>query len=94
MANLITFSAPFLKYALPPEKNHPRISFREKKTIIDNKYDLYSRIFADGSYMIEGFDFTVSYAPVSGIRYLCILIAITSAEGLIIFVLNNFNALK
>ena len=41
--------------------------------------------------MIEGFDFTVSYAPVAGIWSLCIIISIVSAEGLIIFVLDISN---
>ena len=37
--------------------------------------------------IIEGVEFTVSYAPVVGIRSHWIIIAIASAEGLIIFVL-------
>ena len=41
--------------------------------------------------MIEWVDFTVSYAPVSGIRSLCIIIKIKSAEVLIIFVLDISN---
>ena len=44
--------------------------------------------------MIEGVDFTVSYSPVSVIRSLNIIIAIASAEVLIIFVLDISNALK
>ena len=44
--------------------------------------------------MIEGVDFTVSYAPVSGIRSLCIIIEIVSAEGLYIFVLDISNAFQ
>ena len=30
-------------FTTPPKKLHPRISFRVKKTDIDNKYDLSSR---------------------------------------------------
>ena len=44
--------------------------------------------------MIEGFDFTVSYAHVAGIRYLLIIVTITSAECLIIFVLDVSNAFQ
>ena len=43
--------------------------------------------------MLERVGFTVSYAPVAGIRSLRIIIAIESTEGLILFVLdisNNF----
>ena len=43
---------------------------------------------------IEGVYFNVSYAPVSGIFLCSIIITITSAEGLIIFVLDISNALK
>ena len=41
--------------------------------------------------MLEGVDFTVSYKPVAGICSLCIITVITSAEGLIIFVLDIQN---
>ena len=44
--------------------------------------------------MIEGVDFTVSYAPVAGIHYLCIFISIASSEGLNIFVLEIFNTFQ
>ena len=42
--------------------------------------------------MLEGFDSTVSYVPVSGMLYIHIIIAIASAEGLIILVLDIYNA--
>ena len=38
--------------------------------------------------MIKGVEFTVSYAPVADIRSLRIIIAIDSAEGLNLFVLD------
>ena len=69
----------------------PRISFRVKTTDTDNQYDLYSRTCADVSSMIEIFDLTVLYAPVAGIRSLCIINTIVSAEGLIMFVLDIYN---
>ena len=75
------------------KKSYPRISFRVKTTDIDNQYDLYSITCEDWSFMLEGVGLSVSYAPVSGIRYVHIIIAITSAEDLIFFVLeisNNF----
>ena len=49
---------------------HPRIYFRVNTTDIENQYDLYSRTCADGSSMLEGVGFAVSYTPVSGIRYI------------------------
>ena len=96
MATSTTFSAQFLRALLPLDTKilRPRISFRVKTTDIDNQYDLYSRAYADGSSMLEGADFTVSYEPVSGIRSLSIIIAISSAEGFVLFVLDISNAFQ
>ena len=60
-----TFSAPFLRSLLTLYTKiiHPSISFRAKTNDIDNQYEIYSRTCVDGSSMIEGVDFTVSYAP-------------------------------
>ena len=60
------------------------IYFRGGKTDIDNQYDQYSITCSDGSSIIEGVDFTVSYAPLSGNISLHIIIEIASIEGLII----------
>ena len=96
MATSTTFSAPFLRSLLPPNKKilRPRISFRAKTTEIDKQYELYSRTCADGSSMIEGVDFTVSYAPVVDLHSLRIIILIDSTEVLFIFVLGISNAFQ
>ena len=96
METSTTFSAPFLSSSLPPDTKilRPIISFMVKTTDIDNQYDIYSRIFADGSSMLEGVYFAVSYAPVACIISLSIIIPIASAEDLIIFVLNISNAFQ
>ena len=90
MAASTTFSAPFLRSLLPPDTNilRPIISFEVKTTCIDKKYEPYSRTCAYGSSLCEGVDLTVSYAPVDVILSFCIILAITSEEGLIIFVLD------
>ena len=44
--------------------------------------------------MLEGFDLTVSYTPVSGIVSLCTIVTISYVEGLIIFILEVSNALQ
>ena len=64
-----------------------------KPTDIENEYDLYSRTCEDGSYMLEGVDFTVAYAPVAGIPSLCIITSIVSEEGLTLFLFIISNAL-
>ena len=49
METSTTFSAPFLRSLLTTDTKilRPRISFRVKKTDIDNQYDIYSRTCAD-----------------------------------------------
>ena len=91
-----TFSAPFLRSSLRLDTKilFPRISFRVNKTDIENQYDLYSITCAYGSSMLEGVYFTISYAPVAGIIFLCIIIAVASTEGLIIFVLDISNVFQ
>ena len=90
MEKSTTFSAPFMCSLLPSEtkKLRLRISFRVKTTYIDNKYDLFPRTCSDESYIIEGVGITVSYAQVTVIRSLYVIIDIDSAEGLIIFILD------
>ena len=44
--------------------------------------------------MLEGVDFTVLYAPVTGIKYLRIIITIESEEGMIIFILDISDELR
>ena len=61
---------------------------------IDNQYDLYSRRCADGSSMLEIVDFTISYASVAIIKSLRIIILIASAELLIMFILDIYNAFQ
>ena len=72
MATSTYFSAAFLCSLLPPDTKIliSRIYFRVKTTDIDNQYDLYSRTCEDGSSMLDGVDFTESYAPVADIRSL------------------------
>ena len=73
---------------------HNQNFLRLKTTYIDNQYGVYSRACTDGSYMLEGDDFTVSYATVSGICSLRIFISIESVEGLITFVLDISNVFQ
>ena len=96
MATSTTFSAPFVRSLLPPNAKilRPIISFRLETTDIDNQYHLYSRTCADGSSVLEGVDYAVSYALLDVVYSLCIIISIASAEGLIIFFLDISNSIK
>ena len=44
--------------------------------------------------MIEGDEFTVSYTHVASIKYIRIIISITYAEGMIVFILDISNIFK
>ena len=80
MTRFTTFSASYLRSLLTQEKiPPPRISFRVKTTDIYNKYYLYSITCSDRSSVLEVVDFTFSYAPVAGIKSICIIISIESA---------------
>ena len=96
MEKYTTVSAQFLSSSLPLDKEILRkgISFRVKTTYIENKYELYSITCEDGSSMMKRVDSTVSYTPDAGIIYLHIIINIESAEGLIFFFLNIYNAFQ
>ena len=43
MEKFTTFSSPFLRSSLPPDRKIicPRISFRVKKIVVENQYNLY-----------------------------------------------------
>ena len=72
----------------------PIIYFRIKTNYIYNQYDIHSRTCTNGSSIFDVVDFTISYAPVAVILSLCIIIAIASAEGLVIFVLEISKAFQ
>ena len=90
------FSTPFEHSSLPTGTKIPclRISFRVNITYIENKYGLYSRTFTYGSYMLEGVELNVSYTYVARIKPLKIIIAISSTEGLTIFILDIYKAFQ
>ena len=91
-----TFSVPSLRSLRPQDTKILllRIYFRVKTTYIENQYELYSITCADGPSMIEGVDFTVSYAPLSGIFFPHIIIIVSYSESLIIFALDISNAFQ
>ena len=90
MVKSTTFSTPFLHSSLPQDTQilFQIIYFGVKTTDIGNQNYLYYRKDADGSSMLEGVDSTVSYAPVSGILSLHIIIFIASTEGLFMEIYN------
>ena len=96
MPTSTTFSAPSLRSFLPPYTKIliPRIYFRVKTTHIDNQYHIYSITCAYESSMRGLVYFTVYYSPADGIRSICIIIAISYVEVLIIFVLDISNAFQ
>jgi hypothetical protein len=90
-----TFSCPFLRSTLPTSTKvlDPRLSFQVKLTEVDHIYDLKARLCADGSAMLEGVDFLLSYAPTADITAIRVLIALTSAnKHMVLYTIDITNA--
>eukprot|EP00957_Ditylum_brightwellii_P060876 4621224-Ditylum_brightwellii.AAC.1 len=90
------WSAPFLRTDLPKDATilPPKLAFKAKLTGEDNKYELYTRMCANGSIQIAGFNFDSSYTPVSYIDNIKLILGIGSAENMSIFVIYFSNAFQ
>lgn len=71
-----------------------RVSFRVKHTDVANIYELYSRTCANGSRMVEGVDFSISYAPCASVQSIYLQMAIAADLNLTTLVLDISNAFQ
>ena len=96
MERYTNFFAPIKCSSLSPDTKIlcPMISFIVKTTWSDNQYSLTSRTCTDGSYILEGVEFKVSYAPVSSMKYLQTIISISSTDGMIFLILDISNVFQ
>eukprot|EP00957_Ditylum_brightwellii_P177598 13527660-Ditylum_brightwellii.AAC.1 len=87
------WSAPLLRKDLPQDAIilPPKLAFKVKLTGEENKYELYTRTCANGSQQIEGYDFDTSYAPVSQVDNIKLILGISAAENMSVFVLDFSN---
>ena len=91
-----SLSIPFLRTQLPPNtKIFPlQLAFQVKITDIDNYYKLKSRLCLNGSSMIEGIDFDISFAPVADSSSIRILCSLATLEQMYLIVLDISNAFQ
>ena len=72
----------------------PRITCEVKITDSDNYYEIKCRLFADGSRMIFGIDYEVSYSPIIEGDTLLLMIELATSRRLIFYFLDISNAFK
>ena len=79
-----SLSRPFFRIKLPPNTLilNPRVTFEVKITDISTFYELKCRFCANGSRMVECLDYELAFAPVVDGPHLYFMIAISTAEGI------------
>ena len=89
-------SLPFPTSLLSPDTKilRPRLSCEVKITDSEHYYETKIRLCADGSSMIVGIDFDLSYAPVIEGDALLLMIAMAAARKLTLYFLDISNAFQ
>ena len=96
MHNSGTLSCPFLRIKIPDGKNvlPTRLSFEVKLTDVLDFYEIKVRMCTNGSKMIQGQDFTVSYAPTVVADSFRLSIALAASDNMIIVFIDASNAFQ
>jgi hypothetical protein len=91
-----TWSAPVLRSHLPPDDVilPPRSLYAVKPSEVANVYDLQVRTCANGSKMIEGVHYDQSFAPVSSIDSIRMMITLGAAQRKTTYTLDISNAFQ
>ena len=91
-----TLSLPFPESQLPSGTTvlRPRLSCEVRITDTDNYYELKIRLCADGSRMVVGIDYDLSYAPVIDGDSLLLMISVATSKGMIFYFLDISNAFQ
>jgi hypothetical protein len=91
-----TWSAPVLRSLLPPDAIilPPRSVYAVKPSEVANIYDLQVRTCANGSKMIEGVHYEQSFAPISSIDSIRMMIALGAAQRKTAYTLDISNVFK
>ena len=91
-----TLSLPFPESDLPPDITvlRPRLSCEVRITDTDHYYELEIRLCADGSRMVVGIDYDLSYAPVIDGDSLLLMIALATSKGWTFYFLDISNAFQ
>ena len=96
MHKTCTLSIPFFLPQLPEGTTilRPRLTCEVKITDSEDYYELKYRMCADGSRMVEGLDYDISYAPVIYGDSLLLMIALAASKKLTFYFLDISNAFQ
>ena len=91
-----TLSITFPLEPVPKGNNilRPRVTCEVRITDIDNYYELKCRLCADGSRMVMGIDYDLSYAPVIDGDILLLMIAVATSKSMKFYFLDISNAFQ
>ena len=91
-----TLSIPFSIGKVPEENNilRPRVTCEVRITDTDNYYELKCRLCADGSRMVMGIDYDLSYAPVIDGDILLLMIAVATSKSMQFYFMDISNAFQ
>ena len=91
-----SLSLPFEINLLPKDTTIlcPRITCEVKITDSEDYYEMKCRMCADGSRMIMGLDYDLSYAPVIDGDSLLLMIALATSRGMMFYFLDIFNTFQ
>jgi len=91
-----TWSAPILRSQIPPNKAilPPRVTFKVKRTDVNNTYELFCRTCTNGSAMEEDTGYTNSYSLVGSIDSLCLILSIATSKHWVLNILDISNAFQ
>ena len=91
-----TLSRPFQRKLLPQDTKfiNPRLTFEVRITDLPTFFELKVRLCADGSRMVMGLDYDLSFAPVIDSPSLHFMIAIATSEGMTFYFIDISNAFQ
>ena len=96
MRDSVSLSKPFLKETLPPSSLilNSRLAFAVKLTGLQDYYELKSRLCANGSTMVEGVDFDLSFCHVADTYSTLLIFNIAAMLGLRLYFYDISNAFQ
>ena len=91
-----TLSSPCLRCDIPKDKKvlAKRLSFEVKITGVQDYYEIKVRMCTDKSRMVQGSDFSISYAHMVKSESLRLIIEIASSEGMTIVYIDASHAFQ
>ena len=91
-----SLSRPILRNKIPPGTliTNPRVTFEVRITDIPTFFELKCSFCANGSKMVEGLDYDLSFVPVIDRPHLYFMIVIATAEDMIFYFVDTSNTFQ